>query len=403
VRQPKLARELGRSEHVMRNKRLDILRCVAVLLVLGRHGFMQGLWLEVGWAGVDLFFVLSGFLISGLLFSEYKKTGTMNLRRFFIRRGFKIYPAFWAMLLGSVLIAFAYHKHFYAPMWLHEILFVQNYLPGVWRHTWSLAVEEHFYIVLPLLLLVMFRLSKNRKDPFWFIPYAFCILAPITLVMRYIAVHQPSYQPALFGRVMFLTHLRIDSLFFGVVLGYFYHFHTARVVAALQKRGNRLMLEAATALLIGCCVGFAVESPFMQSFGLTLVYLGFGGLLMLCLTAPPPREASSGANTAWLRISGALAFVGAYSYSIYLWHIPVQIIGTNTLNALSPVPLSPALLTWIYAAVSIPFGILMARLVEFPVLRLRDKLFPRVSQPVELAHVETTDSEARLRPDPVLT
>lgn len=394
---------MGRSEHAMRNKRLDILRCIAVLLVLGRHGFIEGLWQEVGWAGVDLFFVLSGFLISGLLFSEYKKTETMNLRRFFIRRGFKIYPAFWAMLLGSVLIAFAWGKNFHGAAWLREILFVQNYLPGIWRHTWSLAVEEHFYIVLPLLLLVMFRLSKNRKDPFWFIPYAFCILAPITLAMRYVAVHQPSYQPALFWKLMFLTHLRIDSLFFGVVLGYFYHFHTARVVSAFQKRGNRLMIEAATALLIGCCFGFAVESPFMQSFGLTLVYLGFGCLLMLCLTAPPPRETSSPANVAWQKISSALAFVGMYSYSIYLWHIPVLDYGTNILNALSPVPLSPAVLTWIYVAISIPFGILMARLVEFPVLRFRDKLFPRVSQPVKVTPTEIADHEARLRPEPLMT
>ncbi len=387
----------------MRNKRLDILRCVAVLLVLGHHGFMEGLWAEVGWAGVDLFFVLSGFLISGLLFNEYKKTGTINLRRFFIRRGFKIYPAFWAMLLGSVLFALAYHKHFYRPIWLHEILFVQNYLPGIWRHTWSLAVEEHFYIVLPLLLLAMCRLSKNRKDPFWFVPYAFCILAPVTLAMRYFAAHSPAYNPANRGTVMFPTHLRIDSLFFGVVLGYFYHFHTARVLGVLQKRGNRLILEAITALLLGCCFGFAPENPFMQSFGLTLVYLGFGGLLMLCLTAPEPSESASLAGTAWKNIGGALAFVGMYSYSIYLWHVPVQIAGTNILNALSPVPLGPALLTWIYVAVSIPFGILMARLVEFPVLRLRDKLFPRVSQPVKLTPAGIADAEARLRSDPVLT
>jgi peptidoglycan/LPS O-acetylase OafA/YrhL len=387
----------------MRNKRLDILRCVAVLLVLGHHGFMDGIWREVGWAGVDLFFVLSGFLISGLLFSEYKKTENIDLRRFFIRRGFKIYPGFWVMLLGSILIAFAFHKRFYGSYWLHEILFIQNYLPGIWRHTWSLAVEEHFYIALPLLLLAMLRLSKNRKDPFWFIPYAFCNLAPATLAMRYFAAYSLAYKPQNSGSVMFPTHLRIDSLFFGVVLAYFYHFHNARIVGMFQKRANRLVLEASSAMLLGCVFGFAPESPFIQSFGLTLVYLGFGGLLMLCLTAPEQRETSSSISIAWLKISGAFAFVGVYSYSIYLWHIPVQIVGTNTLNLLSPLPLSPTLLTWVYIAVSIPFGILMARLVEFPVLRLRDRLFPRVSQPVKSTAVAITDAEARLRADPVLT
>ena len=377
-----------------------------MLLVLGHHGFMDGIWREVGWAGVDLFFVLSGFLISGLLFSEYKKTENINLRRFFIRRGFKIYPGFWVMLLGSILIAFAFHKHFYGAMWLHEILFVQNYLPGIWRHTWSLAVEEHFYIVLPLFLLAMCRLSKNRTDPFWFIPYAFCILAPATLAMRYFAapIRPPTKLRKLPGQSCFQLTCEIDSLFFGVVLGYFYHFHNARIVGMFQKRANRLVLEASSAMLLGCVFGFAPESPFIQSFGLTLVYLGFGGLLMLCLTcAGSAHETSSSVSIAWQKFSGAFAFVGVYSYSIYLWHIPVQIVGTNTLNLLSPLPLSPTLLTWVYIAVSIPFGILMARFVEFPVLRLRDRLFPRVSQPVKSTAVAITDAEARLRADPVLT
>jgi peptidoglycan/LPS O-acetylase OafA/YrhL len=92
----------------MRNKRLDILRCVAVVLVLGRHGVIDGVWKETGWAGVDLFFVLSGFLISGLLFSEYKKKQSIDLPRFFIRRGFKIYPAFYLMLLTTFLVAASY-------------------------------------------------------------------------------------------------------------------------------------------------------------------------------------------------------------------------------------------------------------------------------------------------------
>lgn len=92
----------------MRNKRLDILRGIAVLFVLGRHGVMEGVWKETGWAGVDLFFVLSGFLISGLLFSEYKRKRSIDLARFIIRRGFKIYPSFYLMLLTTFLVAASY-------------------------------------------------------------------------------------------------------------------------------------------------------------------------------------------------------------------------------------------------------------------------------------------------------
>ena len=380
----------------MRNKRLDILRCIAVLLVLGRHGLINGIWFEAGWAGVDLFFVLSGFLISGLLFSEYKKTQRISLQRFFIRRGFKIYPAFWAMLVGSFFLALAYRWRVPGFLWWREVLFIQNYKPGVWQHTWSLAVEEHFYIILPLLLVTLNRLSKNRKDPFWFIPYAFCMLAPVTLAMRYVAVQQTSHKPEDFWKVMYLTHLRIDALFFGVVIGYFYHFHPEFVPNVLRNRRNRLVLEGITALLIGCCFAFPVESAFMQSFGLTLVYLGFGGLLVLFLTARGPAESSTGLGAAGSKIGGAFAFVGMYSYSIYLWHIPVVLFGLRGIQALSPVTLSPQALTYIYIAISIAFGILMAHIIEFPMLQLRDRLSPRTSsfgEPKRTESIEGAEPE----------
>src|SRR3990167_6747089 len=89
---------------------LDILRGIAVLLVLGRHipmtqepvrGFL-GWWMRAGWTGVDLFFVLSGFLVSGLLFQEYKRHGDIRLGRFFIRRGLKIYPAFYVLFFVTL-------------------------------------------------------------------------------------------------------------------------------------------------------------------------------------------------------------------------------------------------------------------------------------------------------------
>ncbi len=381
----------------MRNKRLDILRCIAVLLVLGRHGLIDGVWSEVGWAGVDLFFVLSGFLISGLLFTEYKRTQRISLVRFFIRRGFKIYPAFWAMLIASFFIILEYGLRIPGAVWWREILFIQNYKPGIWKHTWSLAVEEHFYIILPLLLVTLNRLSKNRKDPFWFIPYGFCILASATLAMRYVAVHQPSYRPEDFWKFMFLTHLRLDALLFGVALGYFYHFRPGLIPSLLKNRWNRLTLEVITALLISSCFVFPMGSPFMQSFGLTLVYLGFGGLLVLTLTAGGTDASSAGLSAACSKIGGVLAFVGTYSYSIYLWHVPVEIFGLRGIQTLSPITLSAALLTYIYITISIALGILMAHIIEFPALQLRDRLFPRTSGFVALNRGVALDgSEAAL-------
>src|ERR1043165_9002825 len=93
-----------------RNQSLDVLRGVAVLLVIGCHLHYYRLWAKGGWCGVDLFFVLSGFLVSGLLFQEYKNTGTIQFRRFILRRGMKIWPAFYVFLfvIGTFLATFGH-------------------------------------------------------------------------------------------------------------------------------------------------------------------------------------------------------------------------------------------------------------------------------------------------------
>jgi peptidoglycan/LPS O-acetylase OafA/YrhL len=134
----------GSRQAAMRNKRLDILRGIAVLLVIFYHGTIQNPFTRAGWAGVDLFFVLSGFLISALLFVEYKKTGSINFKRFFIRRGLKLYPAFYVFLLLTLVAESLFHHVRPLGTYLSEMFYVQNYGPSLWPHTWSLAVRSTF-------------------------------------------------------------------------------------------------------------------------------------------------------------------------------------------------------------------------------------------------------------------
>src|ERR1700722_9204731 len=113
-----------------RSKGIDVLRAIAVLLVIAYHAGVPVLR-NAGWSGVDLFFVLSGFLVSGLLFSENKTFGKIRVGRFLIRRGFKIYPAFYLMLGVTALARFlVWHVDIFGPAW-HEALFLQSYLPGL--------------------------------------------------------------------------------------------------------------------------------------------------------------------------------------------------------------------------------------------------------------------------------
>ena len=120
----------------MRLKTIDILRAFAILGVLFRHSIIDTWYSRPGWAGVDLFFVLSGFLVSGLLFNEFKKSGQVNIKRFLIRRGFKIYPAFYIFLLVALITEkYWFRVNYPLQNILSELFFMQSYFNGCFLHT----------------------------------------------------------------------------------------------------------------------------------------------------------------------------------------------------------------------------------------------------------------------------
>ncbi len=324
---------------IHRNRSLDVLRGLAILLVLGRHNEYYSLWQRAGWIGVDLFFVLSGFLISGLLFSEYAETGTINLGRFLLRRGLKIYPAYYFFVL------------FWLPFNLHQLklsdlFFMQSYFPGYWGHGWSLSVEEHFYLLLPLILLFSIWIAPHSR--FAWIPYACPVVILACLAMRVLTVH------ADVGTTINYTHLRFDGLFAGVTLGWLQCFHPG----ALRLK-NHLRNALCLCGLFLASGGFLFNQTDLRMFtvGLTANLLGFSALLVCAL------------NTPWLGGLRPLARIGFYSYSIYLWH---WVIGK-----LFPIWFPPSFISfWSYALISIVIGIAAAKLIEAPVLRFRDRYVP---------------------------
>ena len=125
----------------MRNLGLDLLRLFAVVLVLGRHlslptksGIFLDAWRTGGWVGVDLFFVLSGFLISGLLFREYQQQGRIHLKRFLVRRGFKIYPPYYVLVAVTLFVFVSEGRPISNRHLLGTLFFLNNYLGGLWGH-----------------------------------------------------------------------------------------------------------------------------------------------------------------------------------------------------------------------------------------------------------------------------
>jgi len=361
-----------------RSKVLDALRAVAILLVLGRHTFVSEVWTQIGWCGVDLFFVISGFLISGLLFQEYKRFGDIHLKTFWLRRGLKIYPAFYTYILVLTVVTLA-SKTPGAKVPVRPILvdaaFLSSYFPSLSGHTWSLAVEEHFYFVLPVFLLILKRLRAKKEDPFAPIPVVFLLIAIGSLWLRMVA--KPAY---LLDYVAYLipTHLRMDGLFCGVMIGYLFHFKPQLL---LRVKGWPLLI--AGGMLLTPIYFFEIENWNMYTWGLTCTFLGFACILIWAIHVPFQRG-----HFLWWPVD-LLARVGFYSYSIYLWHwIVINYLRPyfryKCITTGSPIAWSSEMETWqwlLSAALSIIVGIAMAVVVEQPALRLRDRWFPSRTRP----------------------
>ncbi len=359
---------------------LDLLRALAVFLVLGNHlstcppetsllaHKITQAWYYGGWTGVDLFFVLSGFLVSGLLFREYQKTETLNIKRFLIRRGLKIYPSFYILIAVTVLVSAALGREIPVKNLLAEIFFVQNFFGKLWPHTWSLAVEEHFYIGLAILAFLLLRFKISKNNPFSWTPHIFLFFAVVCFVLRALmAVYK--------GTSIGLTFFRVDALFFGVMISYFWHFQNLSQSYFLTRFKNWFFVPAVL-LLLPAFLFLSVTNRWFFVFGMTSNYIAGGLLLLACLK-------SDFKNGALVR---AISYVGAYSYSIYLWHLPFQYWVVPILTKLTGIN------NWFffagcYLAGSILFGILLSKIIEYPILRIRDRYFP----PLSSALVQTAE------------
>jgi peptidoglycan/LPS O-acetylase OafA/YrhL len=365
---------VSKTASTVRNEQLDMLRGIAILLVIWRHIVEPPAWFppiaalplmflkNIGWMGVDLFFVLSGFLVSGLVIKECKENGAFQPLRFLIRRGFKIYPSYYILVLVTLLLL--PKQALDANSWKFiacVFVFVQNYNLGLLNtftnsllvHTWSLAVEEHFYFGLTLISVLLLRYSKSLRH----LPIICLSVCALALIARIVTV---SYFRSSANLAFFETHLRIDGLSFGVFLAYVYHNHSEWLEKTVRERAVPLSILAIACIMP--CVVWGVSTDLAYTVGLTLLYLGFGLAMMLVIHKPlsaPPLK--------------AIAYVGFYSYSIYLWHRIILLLTEAT--ALLTKMWYPLVLV-LYFVLSIGVGIACAKTIELPFLSLRNRLFP---------------------------
>lgn len=358
---------------------LDVLRGIAVLLVLFRHlpsrdastAFV--ILQRIGWVGVDLFFVLSGFLISGLLFSEFDKTGELNVKRFWLRRGFKIWPSYFFTYGGAMLLTILATGDLSlfvsrAP----NYVFIQNYMPEPvrWTHSWSIAIEEHFYLALPIVLLLL----VPKRLP-W-LPKICVFVCAIVLLIRIILSFSGGVT---WENFYYQSHLRIDSLSFGVLLGYFHHYHRDAFLRFGQRFSPVLLVVGLAGFIFAFM--FRLEySPWSYTVGFSVLYLTFGGLVI---------AASSYTRFGSVGPPKLVATVGVYSYTVYLAHsVMTELPGAGTVRRFVFANFGDAGDRIVIFAGAIILGILISHLVERPFLRLRARLLPSNKKPV---HSKTKD------------
>jgi peptidoglycan/LPS O-acetylase OafA/YrhL len=393
-----------------RSQAIDLLRGVAILFVLGCHfvvapgaagalGPLAGFWYRIGWAGVDLFFVLSGFLVSGLLFAEFKRNQRVDMGRFLVRRGLKIWPSYF-VYLAFLALWLLWRQGGATELW-PNLLHVQNYLGTPRIHTWSLAVEEHFYLIVAAACAFLLTPRHIGGVHRWF---------PVVTMLALVAVafaRQTGFAHGGRGSLNLLaTHLRFDGLLVGTLVAYVTHFAPERLAWCGRNPGSCL---AAGSILAAPTLWLTPDySAWSAGFGLGMMYLGFALVILGVINLEQPGQR---ARVLFATLPARwLARVGVFSYGIYLWHIDLAQTPMKKVAALAAGAALPGWALWLgmtvcYVALAYFTGAVMSRLIEMPVLALRDRLFPsRTEKPVQPESVASGAGtvEPALHPSPSL-
>jgi hypothetical protein len=309
------------------------MRGIAVLGVLIFHAdLMKG-----GYLGVDLFFVLSGFLITSLILSEWRKTGGLNLKGFWIRRSRRLLPALLMLLVGVAFYcaflalpgelerirADALATLLYVANW-RRIFSGQSYwaifqTPSPLDHTWSLAIEEQFYLIWPFLVFVLLRVTKGSARHL----LAMCLGgAALSMAAMWFL-----FDPANSSRAYMGSDTRAAAILFGAAL--------ACVFELFGSLRNQRSIQILDALGVLCVVGLTVawiwlpgESPFLYRGGFWLCEAGV--IVVIACCAHGDRSVISKCFGI-----GPLVALGTLSYGLYLWHWPIFVILNSERTGLS--------------------------------------------------------------------
>jgi len=362
---------MERNQSSQRIAGLDILRALAIVLVLVAHYPKAGAGpltrlLNFGWSGVDLFFVLSGYLIGGQLFAAQASGKNITLAGFYARRCLRTLPNYYAVLAVYCVLAAWFGSPAPAPLWKF-LSFTQNVgIPSAFTPSWSLCVEEQFYLLFPIIALSLARTNKPAAVVSMFggvLILEAVLRAGVWLGTRPDTLPEPGALAAYMGGLYYPTWCRLDGIALGVGLAALKCFRPA-IWQRLMEKGNLLLLASLAFLGISVLAFWTRYSLLGSSLGFTFLSFSFALLTASALSAR--------GLLARFRIPGAQT-LAMLSYSIYLTHsLAIEAAAFLTANAGLSLQSAPGVvLAGITMAV---FAALLYQTVERPGLALRDRL-----------------------------
>ena len=363
---------------------LDLLRAIAIVWVMLFHSYLVGgigerfaLLESYGWIGVDLFFVLSGYLIGSQLLKPLSRGEPLAFGNFYLRRSLRVLPAYLVVLALYFSMPGFREADGIQPLWqflTYTVNLLIDYQHNkAFSHVWSLCVEEHFYLLFPLLAWWLMRRPSLAK----FVGVCVATVLAGMAIRGYVWLHElaPTPNSLEFGvrfveGIYYPTYTRLDGLLAGVVLAAIQAFRPAWW-RQMQERANRLLLPAGLLITALAMWLFRDRAGLLPSvIGYPLLSLGFA--LLVAVAAGTQGWLSR------LRIPG-VKWLALTSYSLYLIHKAVFHLVESTLP---PQLLEQGILTFaIYAVAALLGGALLYYGAERPFLRLREQLRHRKAVP----------------------